>query len=585
MGERTPTSSFTPREIAGAPSSERTAFFKARYLQAPLMVDIEYIRLLTESHRRTDGMEILERRAEDHAHALEALTPVIHARDRIAGNKTRFIRGAIPYANYAAGPFLREIGKEEQDAQQSLAEQGTGGGIALAHERASQEGLSVLSGKFLISPADLTEFTAICEYWDDKCMMGVGDRLWKREFPEAPFIEAGWEVGLYTAPHDPCPEGRLILDFETAVGKGYDAVLQEIRDRISAFVPASIRDAQKLHFWRAARRVLEGSLRFAENYAEEAERLAQSEADPVRKGELLEMADICRRVPAHPPRNFREAVQSFWFTYLLGHMEGSHLGYSPGRLDQVLFPYYRGGRSASTRPWSSSKSSSSKMTQIEYIASLSWQGLGHGNLYQNCILGGLDEHGNPADNEISLAILQAQINMQMTQPTLSVWYDDAPLRRVPAEGRGVREDGRGLPGLLQPEDLRGPRAEDERPSRGDHPEERGHGRLHGADPPGHVLRRRPGGLREPRQAPRPDPERRRGPGHGDPPLRPPAGGLVRGRGGLLPGQDARGGAELAAVLELRHGRPPRHGAPRVLLGLRAGLPRAGPVHGRRRGAS
>ena len=71
-----------------------------------------------------------------------------------------------------------------------------------------------------------------------------------------------------------------------------------------------------------------------------------------------------------------------------------------------------------------------KMTQIEYIASMSWQGLGHGNLYQNCILGGARRAtGSPADNELSLAILQAQINMQMTQPTLSVWYDDSPVRR------------------------------------------------------------------------------------------------------------------------------------------------------------
>jgi formate C-acetyltransferase/4-hydroxyphenylacetate decarboxylase large subunit len=63
------------------------------------------------------------------------------------------------------------------------------------------------------------------------------------------------------------------------------------------------------------------------------------------------------------------------------------------------------------------------MTQIEYIASMSWQGLGHGNLYQNLIVGGVDEEGRAADNPISLAILQAQINMQLTQPTLSVWYD------------------------------------------------------------------------------------------------------------------------------------------------------------------
>ena len=256
--------------------------------------------------------------------------------------------------------------------------------------------------------------------------MEVGDRLWKRDFPHARFIEDGWTINLYTAPHDPCPEGRLILDFETALSRGYAALLDEIEGRIASFRPSNIPQGQKLHFWRAARRVLQGALRFAERYAREAERLAGEEADPDRKLELREIAGRCRQVPAHPPRNFREAVQSFWFTYLLGHMEGAHLGYSPGRLDQLLHPYFAQDPSVS---WDQAvelfEELFVKMTQIEYIASLSWQGLGHGNLYQNCILGGLDERGNPADNEVSLAVLQAQINMQLTQPTLSVWYDDS----------------------------------------------------------------------------------------------------------------------------------------------------------------
>ncbi len=415
---------FARREVRGTPSSERSAFLKQRYLEAPLMVDIEYIRLLTDSHKRTHAMESLERRAEDHASALERLTPVIHPRDRIAGNKTRFIRGAVPYANYAAVPFLREIRMQQQDAQQKLAEQGTGGGIALARERAAREGLTVLSGKFLISSKDLQEFTAICEYWEDKCMMEVGNKLWKAEFREASFIESGWNMGLYTAPHDPCPEGRIVLDFEKALNEGYRAIIEELQNKIAGFQPGAIREGGKLHFWRAARRVLEGAVRLAENYAREAELLAESETDSERRCELLEMAETCRRVPALPPRTFREAVQSFWFTYLLGHLEGAHLGYSPGRLDQVLFPYYaRSSGATFEEAVEFFEELFVKMTQIEYIASLSWQGLGHGNLFQNCMLGGLDEWGRPADNELSLAILQAQINMQMTQPTLSIWYD------------------------------------------------------------------------------------------------------------------------------------------------------------------
>jgi hypothetical protein len=145
------TGTVAPREVVGKPSTARTAFFKSRYLDAPLVVDIEYIRHLTDAHRGSDGLEVIERRAHDHACALERMTPVIHEGDRIAGNKTRFIRGAIPYANYAAGPFLRELRRQEQDAQQKNIDQGHGGGIAEAHRAAKAQGYEVFSGKFLSS--------------------------------------------------------------------------------------------------------------------------------------------------------------------------------------------------------------------------------------------------------------------------------------------------------------------------------------------------------------------------------------------------------------------------------------------------
>jgi len=431
MLDPVPSSLFTPREVVGRPSCERTAFLKRRYLDAPLHVDIEYIRLLTESHRLTDGLDPIERRAEDHAYALERLTPAIHPRDGIAGNKTRHVRGAIPYANYAAGPFLKEMRREEQDAQQKHIEQAHGGGIASAHARALESGQRILSGKFLINEADLEEFAEICRYWSDKCLMAQGDRLWRSQFSEAAFIDDGWAIGLYTAPHDPCPEGRFVLDFETALARGYRDIIADLDERLAMTRPGGHDDGLNLHFWRAARRVLKAALVFVGRHAAEARRLAAVEDDAARRAMLVEMADICDRVPAQPPRTFREAVQSFWFTYLLGHLEGAHLGYSPGRLDQYLWPFYAGDSGANLgAAVESFEELFVKMTQIEYIASLSWQGLGHGNLYQNLIVGGLDADGRPADNDLSLAIVQAQINMQMTQPTLSVWYDDTVSPRL-----------------------------------------------------------------------------------------------------------------------------------------------------------
>jgi indoleacetate decarboxylase len=416
---------FTPRETRGRPSSERTAELKRRYLEAPLRVDIEYPRYLTESHRKTEGWAGLERRAENHAYALERLTPVIQPGERIVGNKTRHVRGAVPYLNYAAGPFLKELRREEQDAQARHAEAGSGGGIASTLEAARRGGERILSGKFLVSEQELAEFRELCEYWEERSFMAQGERLWKKDLPGASFIEDGWKIGLYTAPHEPCPEGRLVLDYEQALNKGYLALIEELDGRISEHGRAAEGDA-RLSFWRASRRALQGALGFVARYEAEARRLAEAETDPRRKRELEEIAEICREVPARPARGFREALQSFWFTYLLGHLEGSHLGYSPGRLDQLLVPYFKEDRDVDFGvAVGLFEELFVKMTRIEYIASLSWQGLGHGNLYQNLILGGLGEDGRPADNELSLAILQAQINMQLTQPTLSVWYDDS----------------------------------------------------------------------------------------------------------------------------------------------------------------
>ena len=204
-----------------------------------------------------------------------------------------------------------------------------------------------------------------------------------------------------------------------------------------------------MHFWRAAKRALEGGLAFAANYAQEADRLADLEVDPGRQRELLEMAEMCGRVPAEPPRTFREAVQAFWFTYLLGHLEGAHLGFSPGRVDMLLAPYYAADPDITfDEAVEIFEELFVKMAQIEYIASMSWQGLGNGNLFQNLILGGVDEEGHPADNDVSLAILQAQINMQMTQPTLSVWYDDSLSERFLLKAAECVKTGVGYPAFF-----------------------------------------------------------------------------------------------------------------------------------------
>ena len=64
--------------------------------------------------------------------------------------------------------------------------------------------------------------------------------------------------------------------------------------------------------------------------------------DPARKQELLDMADICERVPEHPARTFHEAVQSQWFVQMFSRIEqktGTII--SNGRMDQYFYPFYK----------------------------------------------------------------------------------------------------------------------------------------------------------------------------------------------------------------------------------------------------
>jgi len=260
-------------------------------------------------------------------------------------------------------------------------------------------------------------------------MQDVGVALWKSAFPQADYIEKGWKAVLYTAPHDPAPEGRYVLDFETALGEGFLQIIRRMQKSISEAEVTDAASAEKIYFWKAGIRVLEGTLVWAKRHAEEARSQARKEKDPRRKKELLEIATRCGWVPAHPPRDFKEAMQAFWFIYLAGHMEGAQLGYSPGRFDRYMFPYFQKDMEAGTLTEAGAlewlEALRIKMTEIEYVASFSWEGLGSGNLYQNMILGGTDENGKRGDNALSLLILQSAINCQTTQPTLSIWYDDS----------------------------------------------------------------------------------------------------------------------------------------------------------------
>ena len=86
----------------------------------------------------------------------------------------------------------------------------------------------------------------------------------------------------------------------------------------------------------------DGMIAFARRHAEALEKMAENEADEQRRAELTQMAAICRRVPAHAPRTFWEALQIYWFVHVGVITELNPWdAFNPGRLDQHLYPFYR----------------------------------------------------------------------------------------------------------------------------------------------------------------------------------------------------------------------------------------------------
>jgi len=88
----------------------------------------------------------------------------------------------------------------------------------------------------------------------------------------------------------------------------------------------------------------DATILFANRHADRAEEMAAMETEPQRRSELERIAEVCRRVPAHAPCDFWEALQTYWFVHLgvITELNGWD-AYNPGHLDQHLEPFFESG--------------------------------------------------------------------------------------------------------------------------------------------------------------------------------------------------------------------------------------------------
>ncbi|MGD0773544.1 MAG: trans-4-hydroxy-L-proline dehydratase [Candidatus Solibacter sp.] len=296
--------------------TERVARLRACSLETKPWLSLERARLLTGFYRTSDAaLSVPVRRALSLAYLMERKTIYIGGEELIVGERGPSPKGTPSYPELCCH---------------------------------SMEDLEILDTREKISYAVSDEARRIqaeeiIPYWRGGSMR---DRIFAEMTPE---WKDAYTAGIFTEFMEQRAPGHTVLG-DVIYRKG----LLELQADIDAALArldfhGDARAWDKQQELKAMRIAAGAVMRFAERHADLALRMADEEADPQRRAELARIAEVCRRVPAHAPRDFHEALQAYWFVHLGVITElNTWDSFSPGRLDQHLAPFYERGLSAGT---------------------------------------------------------------------------------------------------------------------------------------------------------------------------------------------------------------------------------------------
>ena len=130
---------------------------------------------------------------------------------------------------------------------------------------------------------------------------------------------------------------HTVIDYPKLLRLGARGIIEEIRQELLRDTGA---DQAKKDTLEAMILCYEGIIAYARNLSAQAAREADIETNEQRKAELKRLAQICARVPEHPSTTLEEALNAIWIHWVGVHMENTNAGFSLGRMDQWLQPFF-----------------------------------------------------------------------------------------------------------------------------------------------------------------------------------------------------------------------------------------------------
>ena len=290
----------------------------------------------------------------------------------------------------------------------------------------SVEDLRILNSRektsYRVDDACLKSYAeTVIPYWGKRSLR---DRIFEalpREWHHA------YESGIFTEFMEQRAPGHTVLD-DKIYRKGLLDFKKEIAQATDALDFATDPDAWgRREELRAMDISCDAVILFAERHAKLAESMAAASSDPARKKELLKIAANCRWVPAHAPTDFWEALQSYWFCHLavITELNGWD-AFSPGHLDQHLFPFYQAGVQNGTLD----KGEARELLECFFVkfnnhpsppkVGVTAAESGTYTDFANINLGGLLPDGSDGSNELSHLLLDIIDEMHLLQPSSNI---------------------------------------------------------------------------------------------------------------------------------------------------------------------
>jgi len=393
------------RPAADLALSDRAATLKERIQSEERLLFLDQARLVTEAYRLHPGEPRIVQRAIAFAHSLRNIPITVGPDELIVGNRTPTPRAGVVFPEAAVNWIDREIESLPTRPQDP----------------------------FEITAAQVREFREeILPFWRGRTLE---DQVYGRLDPKV--LAASRVVKINQRDH---AQGHIIPNVRKWLANG-PAGLRIEAARISAQAPKEKKEKQD--FYRAVDIALEGAQDFIRRYAA----LAGGEVGRIA-GKLAES----------PAETFHEAVQSVWFLFALLHAESNASSFSPGRLDQYLYPYLErdlqrgviglpGALEILECFWL-------KCNEIVYMRNSEsaryFAGFPTGF---NIAIGGQREDGSDSTNLLSWLCLKAQEHLLLPQPNLSVRLHSGSPQEFLVEVARVIGMGSGMPQVFNDESV------------------------------------------------------------------------------------------------------------------------------------